>query len=60
MGNDTSHAWFVAYAPVEDPEIALVVFIEEGDTSRNAVPVAADLLENYLEINQQEGDIQNE
>lgn len=60
MGNDTSHAWFVAYAPVQDPEIALVVFIEEGDTSRNAVPVAADLLEHYLEINQQEGDIQNE
>ena len=56
MANDTSHAWFLAYAPVSDPEIATIVFIEEGDTSRNAVPLAADLLEYYLEINQQEGD----
>ncbi len=51
-----NHAWFVAYAPVEDPEVALVVFIQEGETSRNAVPLAADLLEVYLELNRQEGD----
>ena len=57
MAGGTSHAWFLAYAPVSDPEIATIVFIEEGETSRNAVPLAADLLEYYLEINQQEGDI---
>ncbi len=56
MGGGISHAWFVAYAPVEEPEVALVTFIEEGDTSRNAVPIAAEILENYFEINALEGD----
>ncbi len=57
VSNNVSHAWFLAYAPVSDPKIATIVFIEQGDTSRNAVPLAADLLEYYLEINQQEGDV---
>jgi penicillin-binding protein 2 len=44
-----THAWFVAFAPYEDPEIALVVFLEAGgEGARNAVPVAARILRYYF------------
>ena len=44
-----THAWFMAYAPVEAPEIALVVFIYNGgEGSATAVPVAHDILDWYF------------
>ena len=49
-GTGTSHAWFVAYGPVPDPEIAVVVFIDKGETSTNAVPVAADIFSYYYDL----------
>jgi len=50
-GKLPTHAWFVAYAPVEDPEIALVVFIEGGgEGSVTAVPVAARILAGYFDL----------
>ncbi|MFO7917378.1 MAG: penicillin-binding protein 2 [Anaerolineae bacterium] len=48
-GDLPSHAWFTAFAPYEDPEIALVVFLEDGgEGSQMAVPVAADILRAYF------------
>lgn len=48
-GHLLTHAWFVAFAPYEDPEIALVVFLEAGgEGARNAVPVAARILRYYF------------
>ena len=36
-----SHTLFVAYAPLEEPEIALAVFIKHGESKVNtAIPVA--------------------
>ncbi len=29
-GRETSHAWFIAFAPAEDPVIALAVIVEDG------------------------------
>ncbi len=29
-GQDKTHAWFVGFAPIEDPKIAMVVFLEHG------------------------------
>ncbi len=50
-GKLPTHAWFLAYAPAEDPEIALVVFIEGGgEGSVTAVPVAARILAYYLDL----------
>lgn len=44
-----THAWFVAYAPFEDPEIAVVVFVYDGgEGSEVAVPVAKTILEAYF------------
>jgi penicillin-binding protein 2 len=48
-GNLPTHAWFTAFAPVEEPEIALVVFIYNGgEGSDTAVPVAAEILRHYF------------
>jgi penicillin-binding protein 2 len=44
------HAWFVAYAPVVDPEIALAVFVEHGGHgSTGAAPIAKKIIERYYE-----------
>ena len=45
------HVWFTGFAPLNDPEIALVVFIEHGDKSTAvAVPVARDFLKAYFGV----------
>ena len=44
-----SHAWFAGWAPAEDPEIAIVVFIEHGGSGgRVAWPIAKSILESYF------------
>jgi len=48
-GNLPTHAWFLAFAPVEDPEIALVVFVYNGgEGTTTAVPIAAEILRYYF------------
>lgn len=43
------HAWFVAFAPVEDPQIALSVLVENGGGGSSvAAPVARTVLDHYL------------
>jgi len=43
-----SHAWFAAYAPRANPEIAVVVMVENsGQGSEVAAPIARDILEAY-------------
>jgi penicillin-binding protein 2 len=44
-----SHAWFGAYAPMRDPEIAIIVMVENsGEGSGVAAPIARDILEYYF------------
>jgi len=48
-GHLPTHAWFVAFAPYEDPEIAVVVFVYGGgEGSAAAVPVANEILNYYF------------
>jgi len=50
-GTLPTHAWFTAFAPFEDPEIAVVVFLEGGgEGSQQAAPVAAQIMRYYFEI----------
>lgn len=43
------HGWFAAFAPVEDPEIAVAVFVEHGlHGSSAAGPVAQRILARYF------------
>ncbi|HXF70769.1 MAG TPA: penicillin-binding protein 2 [Thermoflexus sp.] len=44
-----SHAWFVAFAPADAPEVAVLVFIwNGGEGSQHAAPVAREILEAYF------------
>ena len=43
------HAWFIAFAPAENPRIAVAVLVENsGFGSSNAAPVARKVLDAYL------------
>jgi penicillin-binding protein 2 len=45
------HAWFTAFAPYEDPEIAVVVFVYNGgEGSTTALPVAQEILRGYFAL----------
>ncbi len=46
-----AHAWFVGYAPYDDPEIAVVAFVYNGDEgSRVAAPIVKKVLDAYFEL----------
>ncbi len=52
-----SHAWFACYAPVEDPEIVVLVMIEHGTSGASyAAPVAKQVLEEYFGISYEESE----
>jgi penicillin-binding protein 2 len=43
------HAWFIAYAPAEDPKIAVAVLVENGGFGASAAaPIARKVLDAYL------------
>lgn len=43
------HAWFIAYAPAKDPELAIAVLVENaGFGSTSASPIASLLIEYYF------------
>lgn len=43
------HGWFIAFAPADDPQIAIAVLMENsGFGSMSATPVASLLIEKYL------------
>lgn len=45
-----NHAWFVSYAPFDNPEISLVVAIPNGYTSGNAAELGKEVYEYYYNI----------
>jgi len=47
-----TNAWFVGFAPYEKPEIAVVVFLENGNHGYHAARVAKDIMEKYFGINE--------
>ncbi len=50
-GNWPSHAWTVAYAPSENPEIAVVAFVYNGTEGATvAGPIVRRVLEAYFEL----------
>lgn len=45
-----NNAWFIGYAPAEDPKIAVCVLVEDaGVASSDAVPVAAAMMDAYMD-----------
>ncbi len=50
MGDD--HAWFVAFAPFAEPEICVVVMVENaGHGGAVAAPIAREIIKRALNIN---------
>ncbi len=50
-GNWPSHAWTVAYAPFDDPEIAVVAFVYNGNEGATvAGPIVRRVMEAYFEL----------
>ena len=48
-GNYALHAWYTAYAPAVDPEVAVVTFVEGGgEGHEGASPAAARILSYYF------------
>lgn len=46
-----NHALFIAFAPAEQPEIAVVVVAEHGASgTRAAAPIAKQIIESYMQI----------
>ncbi len=47
-----NHAWFVCFAPYENPKIAIVVFMDQsgGFGAVNAAPVAQAIVKSYFHI----------
>lgn len=44
-----THAWFVSFAPVSDPEIVLCVLVEHGGGGGGvAAPIAKEIMESYF------------
>jgi penicillin-binding protein 2 len=47
-GKLPTHGWFAAFAPLDEPEIALVVFVEKGGGAQDAAERAEDILRYYF------------
>ena len=43
-------SWFVSFAPVEDPQIAVAVLIFQGGSGGYAGPVAREIIGKYMEL----------
>jgi penicillin-binding protein 2 len=54
------HAWFIAFAPVEKPQIALAVFVEHGGHGgAAAAPIAKRAIEAYVKSQNKQGDVES-
>jgi cell division protein FtsI/penicillin-binding protein 2 len=47
-GTYETHGWFVGFAPYDDPEIAVVVFVQHGSGGDDASPAAAKIFDFYF------------
>ena len=51
--NNQVHAWFVGFAPFENPEIAIVVMVENGGHGNYTAEVVRDIMAEYFGMNVQ-------
>jgi peptidoglycan glycosyltransferase len=50
-GRGEPHSWFIGFAPVENPKIAIAVLVERGGRGgERAAPLAGDLMARYFEL----------
>ena len=51
--NDLVNAWFVGFAPYEEPEIAVVVMVENGGHGNYTAEAVRDIMAEYFGMNTQ-------
>jgi cell division protein FtsI/penicillin-binding protein 2 len=51
-----THAWFSGFAPADNPQIAITVFLERGVGATNAAPLASKIFQYYYSRQQQQVD----
>jgi penicillin-binding protein 2 len=54
-----NNAWFVGFAPKEDPQIVVVALFEHAEESYNAVPIVRDVVKAYFDKKAREAQRQN-
>jgi penicillin-binding protein 2 len=47
-GKYETHGWFAGFAPYDNPEIAVVVFVQRGSGGNDASPAASKILDYYF------------
>lgn len=52
-GKYDNYAWFVGFAPYDDPEIAVATVIFQGGSGGNSAPVTRDIIGEYLGVNEE-------
>ena len=55
----SANALFGGYAPIKNPDIAIVIVIEHGGSGLNAAVVARDIVKEYYNIRKQESNIKS-
>jgi penicillin-binding protein 2 len=49
-GELPTHGWYTGFAPVDKPEIAVTVFVEQGTGTNEASPIATRIFRNYFSL----------
>ncbi len=50
-GSGEPHSWFIGFAPVENPKVAIAVLVEQGGRGgERAAPLAGTMLTKYFEL----------
>jgi len=47
-GELPTHGWFTGFAPADNPEISVTVFVEHGSGTNDASPIAARIFRRYF------------
>jgi penicillin-binding protein 2 len=55
-GNYETHAWYSGFAPADNPQIAITVFLERGVGAIDAAPLASKILDYYFHRNDNRAD----
>lgn len=50
---ENTNAWFVAFAPYEEPEIAVVVFLQNGEHGSYSAVITRDIMKAYFGLDEE-------
>ncbi len=45
-----NHGWFAGFAPIDNPEVVVLIFLEQGNSSAYTLPIAVKIFQEYFGI----------